>query len=397
MTAESSTTPAPAEDHLAHVFSKINIGVSDITMTRCMFCENPGKLLCTTCRAAHYCSKKCQLVDWKRHKCEHERGMRYWSILIALEDVNLLYNPLIRVKHTGDPQMGMGVFARQDIKAGTCVFSEKTYMATTLSKLSTQFLKKADTLTLFQFWSVEHNSTLKTEKERAQSAICRNGLMDSVSGMTVGDPMFALFFIFPRFNHSCGPNTSHHYNTRNSTISVYAARDLKKGEEITLYWHHAYFLDRDSRDTLFTSRFGTKCACEVCTKEDIHVMDEVMEQAIENVFEILKTEETFHKFLDSQDPLGVLTVRLNFRNMLALTDMLHGFTKNETFPYSPYRKIVHKKFARFLSTYRKFQALPKTPFVISKFNEIVNESIEYFHTLQEPIEVENLKKLLLIQ
>ncbi|KAJ1450505.1 hypothetical protein M885DRAFT_571208 [Pelagophyceae sp. CCMP2097] len=36
------------------------------TTAPCCVCAAPGGNKCTSCRARHYCSKKCQLVDWKR-------------------------------------------------------------------------------------------------------------------------------------------------------------------------------------------------------------------------------------------------------------------------------------------------------------------------------------------
>jgi hypothetical protein len=385
----ASTTQNQKEN----AFSKIMLGAPDKNVIRCCFCERPAALTCSVCKAIHYCSRECSINDWQRHKHEDAGGSDMWKILTSLEGLCLAFNPLIRVKHTGNPDMGLGVFAREDIKAGTKILDEHSYICDVASKLVASILAKDDPLPLFQFWSLEHDTSLKTDEERAKSAIFRNGLMDTVRGPTSEDPIFALFFTFSRFNHSCGPNAIHSYNTKNHTINVFASRDLKKGEEITLYWHHAYFIDRDFRNSLFKSRFGKKCLCDICTKEDKHVMDEVMSQATECVFETLKHEGSFHDFLTMQDAFSILSLKLIFRNMLAITDMLHGFSDTQSVPYSAYRKIIYKNFARFLSTYPGFIKMKKTNAVKKAFNGLVQQSINYFKTIEEDADAASLTEL----
>jgi len=51
---------------------KLNTPISQIVRpnpTTCATCKKPAQLLCTRCRAIHYCSAQCQGVDWKpNHK-----------------------------------------------------------------------------------------------------------------------------------------------------------------------------------------------------------------------------------------------------------------------------------------------------------------------------------------
>jgi hypothetical protein len=388
----AATTEKSQKEQL---FSRVTVGSFDSSMTRCMSCEMPAKNVCATCKVVFYCSRACQLVDWQRHKYEHSQGEDAWKVMYALEDLCLTFQPFIRIKHTGDSEMGMGGFARKDITAGTRLLCENAFAIDNCSKLATNFLQSASPVELFQFWSFEHDKSLKTDVERATSAIHRNGLMDTIKGPTSKDPAFALFFIFSRFNHSCGPNAIYTYDKGEKTVSVYAARDIKRGEEVTIYWHYAYFLDREYRHELFQNRFGKKCQCGICTKEDKHVMDETMAQATETIFETLKTEKSFHNFLDEQDNLGILSISLIFRNMKEISDMLHGFENTVEVPYSPYRKIIYKNFPRFLSSYPFFKRMKKTPEIKKKFNALVKESIAFFELLQEESEVDSLKKILL--
>lgn len=48
-------------------------GVTDLlnqTLTQCIICDKPTKLKCSVC-AVPYCSKECQIKDWKSHKKTH--------------------------------------------------------------------------------------------------------------------------------------------------------------------------------------------------------------------------------------------------------------------------------------------------------------------------------------
>jgi hypothetical protein len=58
--------------NLAEIYKRVNSGLKD-KIRVCRWCKNTdrGKAkykICTGCRSAYYCSKKCQKRDWEKHK-----------------------------------------------------------------------------------------------------------------------------------------------------------------------------------------------------------------------------------------------------------------------------------------------------------------------------------------
>ena len=73
-----------------------------------------------------------------------------------------------------------------------------------------------------------------------------------------------LFLVASRVNHSCRHNAQHTWNENIGRLTIYALRDIKPGEEITICYlpHTSPFEER--RRTLSTS-FKFTCACELCS------------------------------------------------------------------------------------------------------------------------------------
>lgn len=363
----------------------------------CVFCEKPSLFRCQLCKVVYYCSRECQLQDWKRHEHEHQLGDVYWNLISIFETVTKTCCPLLRIKHTGDERMGFGFFARQDIRAGGLIFLEKASTVASLKTICSKIMKEKDPVKLFQFWCLSHDKTLDSEYKRAKSVIQRNGVSDVIGcpKEKEKDPIYALFSLFSRFNHSCSPNTHINYYTEDSTVSLYAARDIKKGEEITIYLHFAYFLERQDRDILFNLRFGEKCRCVLCRDETVRpLVDKSMENMITIVFENLITEKTLHDYFDKEETFGVFSFLLFFRKVIQLVDIFHDPVSKtpQEVPFSPFRKLIYKNFIPYLSTYPRFKKISNDEMVKAKFNGILSESILYFRTFLLSREVEKLQK-----
>jgi hypothetical protein len=76
--------------------------------------------------------------------------------------------------------------------------------------------------------------------------------------------------VFPeasRINHGCNCNAQ---NTRNEGIqklTIYAARDLQSGEEITIYYLERYS-GRSRRQSELSAMFRFACRCGLCSLDD---------------------------------------------------------------------------------------------------------------------------------
>lgn len=360
----------------------------------CVFCENKSLFRCQQCKVTYYCSPECQSLDWKRHEHEHRLDENHLNLISVFESVTKTFTPLLRIKHTGDEQMGFGFFARQDICAGGLIFLEKAETVAPIKTICSKMVKEKDPVKRFQHWCLSHDKTLESEFKRAESIILRNGVTDSVHHLKNENPVYALFFLFSRFNHSCSPNTYMKYHTNDCAIALYAARDIKKGEEVTVYLHFAYFLERQDRDVLFNLRFGEKCKCVLCKDESLHpLVDRSMTDLINVVFENLRSEKKLHAYFDQQETFGTLSFVLFFRHVVQLVDIFHdpGSKNPQEVPFSPFRKLIYKNFIPYLSTYPRFKEIAEDEIAKTKFNNILSESILYFKTFLLLPEVEKLK------
>ncbi|KAI5831715.1 SET domain-containing protein [Schizophyllum commune Tattone D] len=72
-----------------------------------------------------------------------------------------------------------------------------------------------------------------------------------------------------RFNHSCRPNATHHFDPESFSMSIYAARDIRVGEEMCVSYVSDCTSYEKRRENL--APYGIECTCEAC--EDHVVSD----------------------------------------------------------------------------------------------------------------------------
>ncbi|ESZ89925.1 hypothetical protein SBOR_9687 [Sclerotinia borealis F-4128] len=77
--------------------------------------------------------------------------------------------------------------------------------------------------------------------------------------------------LYSMFNHSCDPNVDWRHDDENSTVTLFAERDIKKGEEMFIsYIGKGKGLVERQRKLM--PWFGTKCACHKCEEEKLEAM-----------------------------------------------------------------------------------------------------------------------------
>lgn len=344
----------------------------------CTHCEKPAQYACSICKSTYYCSRAHQEEDWQRHKWEHNVPEDQKCVLGTMDDYCRTNSMLVRVKHTGDPLRKFGVFARHDVKAGTTLFSEQTYATGKLSVIMRAFKTGKFNGVIRNLWSMDRDFNIPKNEIGFRDLISRNNLADShISNHE--DPLVALFFLFHRINHSCAPNAGFFYDKDARKVTVIAARDLKQGEEITIYYYPVHFVLQEVREKFFKRRFEEFCKCHVCSDEKEENIDAVIELVVDNVISILVNKDKFHAFLDEQEIFSVESLEKIYRNMFHLTDLLYGLEIVQVVPYSPFRIHIYKNFLPFLNTY--------PPFIREKrrnremrvlFKKLKQEAIDYF-------------------
>lgn len=75
----------------------------------------------------------------------------------------------------------------------------------------------------------------------------------------------AIFYIASRLNHSCLPNAFFEWNPKSGHLTVYAIRDIQKGEEILVsYMNRDWHLTRHERQEALFDGHEFDCDCEAC-------------------------------------------------------------------------------------------------------------------------------------
>lgn len=344
----------------------------------CTYCEAPASYTCSICKSTYYCSKAHQEEDWQRHKWEHTVPDDQKCVLLTMEDYCQKSSMIVRVKHTGDPLRKFGVFMRQDVKAGTNLFSEATHATGRLSEIVRAFKQGRFNGVVQNLWSLDRDFNIPKNEIGFRDLILRNNLADSHT-VTQADPLVAIFFLFHRINHSCSPNAGFFYNALERRVNVIAARDLKKGEEITIYYYPMHFILKEIRDKLFKKRFEEFCKCHVCADEDENKMDAIVETISENIMHVLINKDKFHEFLDDEEEFTPEAIERIYRNMFHVIDLMHGFEEIITTPFSPFRAQVYKNFLPFLNTYPTFiRGKRHNRQMRQLFNKLKQEAIAYF-------------------
>lgn len=102
----------------------------------------------------------------------------------------------------------------------------------------------------------------------------------------------SVFRLCCRFNHACCPNAHIAWNAQMGRQTVYALRDIAKGEEITVaYIGGDALYTRANRQALLQRKFGFLCACLLCELSGEALAASDARQS--RIFEITQTLQGF--------------------------------------------------------------------------------------------------------
>ena len=163
---------------------------------------------------------------------------------------------------------GFGMFATEKIQAGELIIKEEF-----IFKLCQQYSNVKQKLD-----DIEANlSSLSTEKRKTFFELSDCYQPNNPIALTIyqtnalplgpGSISNAIFPTIARINHSCLPNSHHHWNHREEKETVYAIKDIEKGEEILISYIDTY-LDREMRKSKLKDYFNFICACQLCSISD---------------------------------------------------------------------------------------------------------------------------------
>ncbi|WZH46815.1 Set domain-containing protein [Fusarium acuminatum] len=200
-----------------------------------------------------------------------------------MEDIGFLYE----LKETAN---GHGLFARDLIKAGTCIIHERSILSVSKveTKNKTEYRCVIDQTSQLQpldqerLMNLYHNPKKLREFSFLKGQQCSGTDLDcslvlakfytNAASIQSGGLECGLFTTFCRMNHSCTPNTCWIYDEPSGFIQVYAVRDIGQDEEIT----NSYVEVACSHQTRLRelSNWGFICQCPACEGPDAAKHDE---------------------------------------------------------------------------------------------------------------------------
>lgn len=157
---------------------------------------------------------------------------------------------------------GMGIVARKPIASGKLILSERPLFTQPLLRGLPTILKALSPKT-----TTEKKQFLELTNCHVGSKHPFVGIFDS-NAFPCGEKGVAtkagLFLQGARFNSSCVPNTNSFWNDEKGVMEFWAIRDIKKGEELCI-WYNMGFDKRKDRVATLQRKFGFQCRCAACS------------------------------------------------------------------------------------------------------------------------------------
>ena len=167
---------------------------------------------------------------------------------------------------------GKGLIAIQKISKGTRILSEEPIVTVpcnepaneqAMEQLQISICQQVDALSENQrqaFLSLHNIHTYGNAAEQYLGIIRTNGLPIEINESERG----AIFLEACRINHACDNNAQKNWNTKIKRHTVYALRDIDKGEEITIYYLRVHN-NREARNQALQAKLGFTCLCRLCS------------------------------------------------------------------------------------------------------------------------------------
>jgi len=193
---------------------------------RCTICSRVTTKTCQACDFVPYCSPRCAISDVERHhphECSMTRAQRriYKRVNLTL----LRYRAPLCYRHTGSAVKKFGLFATVPLFKGHVVTEDVSFASGTVLEFERVPTILRDKAIFDSFWSLDHDATLSTVKEREMSVVTRCGIV-------APDSTVHLTYVISRINHSCQPNAEVITDPVDGIHLVVALRHILCGEEI---------------------------------------------------------------------------------------------------------------------------------------------------------------------
>jgi hypothetical protein len=158
---------------------------------------------------------------------------------------------------------GLGCVAVADIARGTRLLAEPplTLEGPALPSVEEQ-LAVLDAAERARFFSLAQEERLYGHTTTVDGIVGTNG----IPFLNGDDDYGGVFPVASRFNHSCAASAIYQWNGFLGRLTVHAARDVARGEELTFNYDGfgSVFARREIRQAHLRTTFGFGCACAKC-------------------------------------------------------------------------------------------------------------------------------------
>lgn len=225
---------------------------------------------CARCKTMYYCSRECQVQNWKTHKPNCIEADQSTELRIVRKIDFLKNQEEIAEGETWKlvpiAGKGLGLISKKFIKKGELILSDVPIFS----------LKEHEVPKIEEYFGTENNqkgtqpefvtkivwtfpSYSKNHKKTAMDIIAKNSF-------PMGNKR-AMFPICCRLNHSCRNNANQNWNEKFQCEDLYAIRDIQPGEEITIKFKGNPYAQKRERQESIKQHFNFSCTCEACSLE----------------------------------------------------------------------------------------------------------------------------------
>ncbi len=312
--------------------------------TACIVCDKKATLMCARCHVTAYCTRKCGLDDYNRHKRECKL---HCPRLVLFQNFQRCQAPPVSIKHTGIRGMGVGMFARKEFLPGHRIIEDVV-----------QFNKETD---LFP-----HNIMKYVDLVNENDA----HILHTKQFLSMTDGCIGFWTLF--INHCCLPNCVIELSECKKFILLTAIRKIIPGEQLSVAYFRAVYTPKRIRGPIIEKILGTPCVCASCLFTQPYT-----EQACEELWLVMqhyygvkkyKVLEIRRRKIDVDLVLGVVN------RIIDIAHMILGCNLRASDPWLVY--IYHAMIIYLESIYKKchsksisdYLAILKQDFAVSSEN-----------------------------
>lgn len=180
------------------------------------------------------------------------------------------------------PGKGMGLVATQNIPIGTRILSEEPIITAPEDKPDSKALRAYLSKQVDALPSEQRQAFLSMSNIYAKDSGPKYLGIIRTNALPFGDDKSGIFLHACRINHACDNNAQKGWNENTKRHTIYALKNIEKGEEITIYYL-GITNNRNTRQEALQRKFAFTCRCRLCSlppdqsRESDRRLDEILQ------------------------------------------------------------------------------------------------------------------------